>query len=40
MRRGWSDARLHEVTNIDPWFIAQMRQLMDAEVEIATRTLE
>jgi carbamoyl-phosphate synthase large subunit len=40
MRLGWSDARLHELTDIDPWFVAQLRQLIEAEAEIRTRSLE
>jgi carbamoyl-phosphate synthase large subunit len=40
MRRGWSDARLHELTDIDPWFTAQLRQIIDAEAEIRGRALD
>ena len=35
MQAGMSDAELFEVTAIDPWFIAQMRELLDAELEYA-----
>src|SRR4051812_28925231 len=31
MERGLSVAELHELTNIDPWFLDQMRELVDAE---------
>src|SRR3954463_9420205 len=31
MERGFSVAELHELTNIDPWFLDQMRELVDAE---------
>ena len=35
MQAGMSDAELFEVTAIDPWFLAQMRELLDAELEYA-----
>src|SRR5258708_9567742 len=31
MLRGFSVAELHELTAIDPWFLDQMRELVDAE---------
>ena len=31
MRAGLDDAELHELTRIDPWFLAQMRELVEAE---------
>src|SRR3954465_8518055 len=31
MERGFSVAELHELTAIDPWFLDQMRELVDAE---------
>ena len=31
MSDGYSDADLHRLTSIDPWFLAQMRDLHDAE---------
>ena len=31
MQRGFSVAELHELTAIDPWFLDQMRELVDAE---------
>ncbi|MBM4195033.1 MAG: carbamoyl-phosphate synthase large subunit, partial [Gemmatimonadetes bacterium] len=33
MRLGMSDAELFDRTAIDPWFLAQMRELLDAEAE-------
>jgi carbamoyl-phosphate synthase large subunit len=33
MRRGISNAELHEITSIDPWFLGQLRELIDAEDE-------
>ncbi len=38
MQAGMSDAELFEITAIDPWFIAQMRELLDAELEYAALT--
>ncbi len=35
MQAGMSDAELFEITAIDPWFLAQMRELLDAELEYA-----
>ncbi len=35
MLAGLSDAQLFEITAIDPWFLAQMRELIDAELEYA-----
>jgi carbamoyl-phosphate synthase large subunit len=34
MRLGITDVRLHELTAIDPWFLAQIRRIVDAEKEI------
>jgi carbamoyl-phosphate synthase large subunit len=31
MKMGWSIDRIHELTNIDPWFLAQMKELTDFE---------
>ncbi len=38
MQAGLSDAQLFEITAIDPWFLAQMRELIDAELEYAAVT--
>ena len=38
MQAGMSDAELFDITAIDPWFIAQMRELLDAELEYAALT--
>jgi len=35
MKMGWSIDRIHELTNIDPWFLAEMKQLADFEAELA-----
>ena len=43
MLAGMSDSELFEITAIDPWFLAQMRELLDAEFEytaLADVTLE
>ncbi len=34
MRLGFSDGDLHSLTGIDPWFLAQIRQLVQEEVQI------
>jgi carbamoyl-phosphate synthase large subunit len=34
LKMGWSIERVHELTHIDPWFLAQMRQLVDFEDEV------
>ncbi len=31
MKMGWTDERIHELTRIDPWFLNQMRQLVEFE---------
>ena len=37
MLLGMSTAELHEVTAIDPWFLAQLRELLDAEAWYASQ---
>jgi carbamoyl-phosphate synthase large subunit len=34
MRVGISNERIHEITAIDPWFLAQLRRIVDAEKDI------
>src|SRR5688500_3592593 len=34
LKMGWSIEQIHELTHIDPWFLAQMKQLTDFEAEI------
>ncbi|MFT4647981.1 MAG: carbamoyl-phosphate synthase large subunit [Glaciecola sp.] len=34
-RAGWSTDEIYEVTNIDPWFLENMRQLVEFEREMA-----
>ena len=31
LRTGWSVARIHELTSIDPWFLDQFQQLVEFE---------
>jgi carbamoyl-phosphate synthase large subunit len=31
MKMGWTVEQIHELTNIDPWFLAQMKELTDFE---------
>ncbi|HZK81302.1 MAG TPA: carbamoyl-phosphate synthase large subunit [Humisphaera sp.] len=35
MKMGWTDEKIHELTNIDPWFLGQMRELVDFENELS-----
>ncbi len=34
LKSGWSVQQVHELTNIDPWFLAEMKQLTDFEDEL------
>ncbi len=41
MKLGWSAQRIHEITNIDPWFIDQLARLVEFEDKLlAVKTLE
>jgi carbamoyl-phosphate synthase large subunit len=40
MRLGATDEELHDKTKIDPWFLAQLRRIVDAEKHIASSDLE
>ena len=31
MREGWSDAEIHAIAGFDPWFLARVREIIDAE---------
>jgi carbamoyl-phosphate synthase large subunit len=33
LKMGWTIEQIHELTNIDPWFLAQMKELVDFEAE-------
>jgi carbamoyl-phosphate synthase large subunit len=33
-RAGWTPERVHELTNIDPWFLAQVHDLIKEEVKV------
>ena len=39
MRHGFDDGTIHEITRYDPWFIEQLRMIVDAEEEIRTNGL-
>ena len=39
MRLGMSDAEIHTACHIDPWFLAQIRGIIDTEAEIRTKGL-
>ncbi len=34
MREGFSNAEVHEIAHYDPWFLARMREIIDAEQDI------
>ncbi len=36
LKMGWTIDQVHQLTNIDPWFLAQMKQLVDFEEQLAT----
>ena len=40
LREGASAGQLHEWTGIDPWFLAQIEEILRAEEELAGRTLD
>ena len=40
MRLGWSNEKLHKVTAIDPWFLAQIKEILNFEDEIKATSLE
>ena len=41
MKMGWTDERIHQLTSIDPWFLAQFRELVEFEDELcAHQSLE
>jgi len=40
MRRGWSADELHALSGIDPWFLAQLGELLDLERALAGTPLE
>ncbi|MBN2040104.1 MAG: carbamoyl-phosphate synthase large subunit [Spirochaetes bacterium] len=31
LKRGWSVDKIYQITSIDPWFLSQMKELVDAE---------
>ncbi len=35
MKMGWTDRAIHDLCHIDPWFLAQMRQLIEFEDRLA-----
>jgi carbamoyl-phosphate synthase large subunit len=35
LKMGWTVDQVHELTNYDPWFIAQMKELVDFEARLA-----
>jgi len=37
--QGWSLEEVHALTNIDPWFLAQIKEIVDIELELEKHTL-
>jgi carbamoyl-phosphate synthase large subunit len=37
LKMGWSVEQVHELTKIDPWFLAQMKELVDFEMKLTSR---
>lgn len=40
LRRGWSVERLHETSDIDPWFLSQIAKMVAAEEPLRALTLD
>lgn len=40
MRRGWDDEKVFKYSKIDPWFVAQIRTLVETEKSIAQQSVE
>jgi carbamoyl-phosphate synthase large subunit len=40
MRRGWTDEELFAATAIDPWFLGNLREIIDLEAQIAAGDLD
>ncbi len=38
--RGYTEAQVHELTSIDPWFLRQVREMVDLEKDLAQGSLE
>ena len=34
LKMGWTIEQVHDLTKYDPWFLAQMKQLVDFESEL------
>ena len=39
MERGYSNEEIHDITKIDPWFLRQLREMIDLEGELAKESL-
>jgi len=37
LRKGWTEAKVHEVTRIDPWFVREIAAMITLEQELAGR---
>ncbi|MGA2601458.1 MAG: carbamoyl-phosphate synthase large subunit, partial [Bryobacteraceae bacterium] len=39
MERGYSSEEIHDITKIDPWFLRQLREMIDFETELSKESL-
>ena len=39
LRRGWSEAAVHEASAIDPWFVTQLARIVEVEARVAGTAL-
>ena len=39
MRLGFTDAEIHSACKVDPWFLAQVRGIVETEAEIRSKGL-
>ena len=40
MQRGWTNDEIYEITKIDPWFLKQLREMIDFEADLAKESLD
>ncbi len=40
LEQGWTVEQIHEITSIDPWFLTQIREMVEFEAALANESLE
>jgi carbamoyl-phosphate synthase large subunit len=40
LEQGWTVEQIHEITSIDPWFLKQMRDMVDFEADLAKESID